>query len=250
MNFRIHVEQAEFEGRRFPRLGGVLVQLGLDLVDDLFDARRVNASVGHQLLDRLLGDRAAERVEARQDDRAWGVVDNQFDARRLLQRANVAAFAADDSPLQIVAREVHHGDGGFNGVLRRAALNRLRDDLLRFFGRHFAGLGLQPLDEVGGISTRVLLDLFDDQLFGFVRRQPGDALQRIVMLAGECVTPCPIRCERAFQLGDGVLALAQLEVRLRGRPIMFGEFLRALCELPFNGGQFLAPRAGLPLCGL
>ena len=57
----MQIVEAELEGDRRAFLAHRLVGLVLDLLDDLFDARRVNAAVGDQALDRLLGDLAAVR---------------------------------------------------------------------------------------------------------------------------------------------------------------------------------------------
>ena len=90
----------------------------------------MDAAVGDQPLDRLARDLAAERIEAREDDRARRVVDDQIDAGRQLERADVAPLAADDAPLQVVARQIDDRDGGLDGVLGGAALDGVGDDLL------------------------------------------------------------------------------------------------------------------------
>ena len=76
----MQIEEPELEGRGLAFLADGLLHLGLDLLDDLLDARRVDAAVGDQPLDRLARDFAAERIEAREDDRARRVVDDQLDA--------------------------------------------------------------------------------------------------------------------------------------------------------------------------
>ena len=83
----------------------------------------------------------AIQVEARQDDRARRVVDNEIDPRGLFERANVTSFAADDAPLQIVARQVHDRDRRLRGVLGGAALNGFGDVLARLRGGLLAGFG-------------------------------------------------------------------------------------------------------------
>jgi len=47
-----------------------------------------------------------------------------------------------------------------------------------------ARLGVEPFEQVGRIVPRVGFDLLDQQLFGFVGRQAGDALE-LVLLAGD-----------------------------------------------------------------
>ena len=115
----MEVVEAELEGRGLAFLADRLLHLRLDLLDDLLDARRMDAAVGDQPLDRLARDLAAERIEAREDDRAGRVVDDQLDAGRLLERADVAPLAADDPPLHVVAREIDDRDGGLDRVSRR-----------------------------------------------------------------------------------------------------------------------------------
>ena len=109
----------------------------------------MDAAVRDQPFDCLAGDLAAERIEAREDDGAGRVVDDQLDARGGLERADVAALAPDDAPLHVVARQVHDRDGRLDRVLGRAPLNRVGDDLLRLRGRGLARLGFEPLDQVG-----------------------------------------------------------------------------------------------------
>ena len=55
-------------------------------------------------------DLAADRVEAGQQHRLGGVVDDQVDAGHRLERADVAALAADDPALHLVAGQVQHAD--------------------------------------------------------------------------------------------------------------------------------------------
>ena len=130
-HFGMEVVEPELEGGRLAFAADGLLHLGLDLLDDLLDPGRVDAAVGDQPLDRLAGDLAAERIEAREDDRARRVVDDQLDAGRGLERADVAPLAADDPPLQVVARQIDDRDGRFDGVLGGAALDGVGDDLLR-----------------------------------------------------------------------------------------------------------------------
>jgi len=63
----MQVVQPELEGHRGRFLAQSIRRFFLTL-DDFLDARRVNAAVGDQALDRLLGDLAAVGIEAREDD--------------------------------------------------------------------------------------------------------------------------------------------------------------------------------------
>ena len=88
----VQIVQAELEGDRRAFLAHRIVGFVLHFLDDFLDARRMDAAVGDQPLDRLLGDLAAIRIEAGQDDRAGRVVDDQVDAGGELERADVAAL--------------------------------------------------------------------------------------------------------------------------------------------------------------
>ena len=190
----MQIVQAELEGDGRAFLAHRLVGLVLHLLDDLLDARRVNAAVGDQPFDRLLGDLAAVGIEARQDDGAGRVVDDQVDAGGELERADVAALAADDASLEVVARQIDDRHGRFDGVLGGAALDGLGDVVLGAVDGRFARLGVEPLQQVGGVVARLALDLLDQQLLGLVGGQAGDALELVLLLGDELlVLPRPRR---------------------------------------------------------
>ena len=176
-DFGMEVEEAELERRGLAVLADRVLHLGLDLLDDLLDAGRVDAAVGDEALDRLARDLAAERIEAREDDRAGRVVDDQLDAGGGLEGADVAALAADDAALEVVARQVDDRHRRLDGVLGGAALDGVGDDLLRAHGGGLARLGFEALDEVGGVAAGVCLDLLEQELAGLVGGEAGDALR-------------------------------------------------------------------------
>jgi hypothetical protein len=101
--------QAEVEHRLLAGLAAHLVDVLLGLLHHLLDAGRVDAAVGDQRADRQPRDLAAHRVEARDRDRLGGVVDDHVDAGGGLERADVAALAADQPALHVVGRQRHHG---------------------------------------------------------------------------------------------------------------------------------------------
>ena len=145
----------------------------------------MDAAVGDQPLDRLLGDLAAVRIEAGEDDRARRVVDDQVDAGGELERPDVAPLTADDAALEIVARQIDDRDGRFDGVFGAAALDRFGDVLLGAVDGRLARLGVEPLQQVGGVVPRVAFDLLDQQLLRFVGGQAGDALELVLLLGDE-----------------------------------------------------------------
>ena len=85
----------------------------------------------------------------------------EVDAGRQLERADVASLAADDAALEIVARQVDDRHGRFDGVLGGRALNGLGDVLLGPVGGRLARLGVEALQQVGGVVPGVAFDLLD-----------------------------------------------------------------------------------------
>ena len=112
-------------------LGGPLAE-HLDLVAGplvgLLDAVRVDPAVLDQHFQGDPADLPADRVEARQQHRFRGVVDDDVDAGHGLEGADVAALAADDPALDLVGGQVHDGDHGLRGLVGGDPLDRLGDD--------------------------------------------------------------------------------------------------------------------------
>src|SRR3954463_893374 len=92
----MQVVEAQLKGCRFSLLADRFLHLGFDFLDDFFNASGMDSAVSNQALDRLARDFTPQWIEAGQDDRSRRVVDDQLDAGRCLERANVASFAADD----------------------------------------------------------------------------------------------------------------------------------------------------------
>src|SRR5205814_112041 len=87
--------------------------------------------VGEWLADGVQ-NRAAlphHRVEAGEQHGFGGVVDDQVDAGRGLERADVAALTADDPALHVVAGQVKHGHDRLGRLLARHPLDGHRHDL-------------------------------------------------------------------------------------------------------------------------
>src|SRR4249919_3313422 len=102
----MQIVEAELERDRSALLAHRLVGLLFDLRDHFLNPRGMNAAVGDQPLDGLLGDLPTVGIEARQDDGPWRIVDNQIDAGGELERPDVATLTADDASLEIVARQI------------------------------------------------------------------------------------------------------------------------------------------------
>jgi hypothetical protein len=97
----------------------------------------MDATIGDEALDGLFGDLAA--VGSKPDTMmALGVVDDEIDAGRQLERTD-ASFAADDAAFEIVA-EIDHRDGGLDRVLAALRWNGLGNAVLGAVDGRFARL--------------------------------------------------------------------------------------------------------------
>ena len=116
---RVQVGDPDVEQRV---LGGPLAER-IDLVAGalvgLLDAVRVDPAVLDQHLQGDPADLAPDRVEAGQQHGFRGVVDDHVDAGDGLERADVAALAADDPALDLVGRQVHDRDHRLRGLVAR-----------------------------------------------------------------------------------------------------------------------------------
>src|SRR5262249_2005512 len=176
-DLRVEVVEPELEGGRLAVAPDRFLHLDFHFLDDLFDPRGVDAAVGDEPRDGLPRDLPPERIERPEDDGARRVVDDGLDARGLFERADVAPFAADDASFHVVAGEVDDRHRRLDGVLGGAALDGVGDDLLGALAGGLARLGFEPLDEVGRVAPRVGLDLPEQDLARFLRREARDALQ-------------------------------------------------------------------------
>ena len=134
-----------------------------------------------------LGDLPAERVEAGDDDRLRGVVHDEVDAGRHLERADVAPLAADDPALHVVRRQVHDRHGGLHRVVGREPLDGRREDLARLALGALARLLLEPHRDQGGLAAGVLLHLGEEPLLGLLGGEARDPLEVPALLVDQRV---------------------------------------------------------------
>ena len=124
----------------------------------LLDAVRVDPAVLDQHLQGDPADLPADRVEAGQQHRLRGVVDDDVDAGDGLEGADVAALAADDPALDLVGGQVHDRDDGLRGLVGRHPLDRLGDDRPGpLLGGSSAASRLDPADHHGRVAADRLL---------------------------------------------------------------------------------------------
>ena len=113
---------AEIDGSPFSCFNDLLFDLFLYLIDNLFDAGRVNASVLNEPLERSLGNHLADRVEAADHHRFGCVVNNDIHPSQGFQSTDVAAFAPDDAALHLLVRQAHRRHRDFGGHFSGDAL--------------------------------------------------------------------------------------------------------------------------------
>ena len=193
------------------------IDLGARLGHDLLDPAGVDPAVAHQLRERDPGDLAADRVEAREDDRLRRVVDDQVDPGGLLERADVAALAADDPALHLVVRQVDDGHGVLRGVVRGDALHRGQDDVAGLLRGLLAGPPLDRAGELDGVVLGLLADGLEEHALGVLGGHAADLLEGDDALLVELL--------------ELVAALVELDLLLEELPIPLLEHVRALVEL-------------------
>ncbi len=200
----------------------------------------MDAAVGDELGDGEPGDLAADRVEARQDDRLGRVVDDQVDPGRLLEGPDVAALAADDPALHLVRRQVHDRDRVLGGVVRGHALHRGDDDVAGLVLGLLARRSLDGPGDLDRVVLGLLADGLDEDGLGVLGRHARDALERDDLLAvgaGELLAG----------LVELALALEELAIALLEHVGPLVELLVALQEPALEPGELGAPGAGLLL---
>ena len=174
---------AQVDRRALAHLDDLLLDLFLDLGHHFLDAGGVDAAVGDELVQGQTRDLAAHGIESRKDDRLGGVIDDDLDARRGLQGADVAALAADDAALDLVALDVEDRHGVFDGRFGRHALDRRHDDALGLFrGRHLR-LFDRLVDVGGGFGLGLGLHVLDQDVLGILRAHARDLFQTHVLFA-------------------------------------------------------------------
>ena len=183
-------------------------------------------------------DLAANRVVARDYDRLRRVVDDDIDAGGGLDRADVAAFAADDAALHLVVGQRDYRDGALGDELARQPLDRDRDDAFGAAVGLLARLFLDDSDVLGGVGARLADHLVHQRALGFLARQAGDGFELGARLVD-------MRLQYFFLVGETFLARAQTLIA----PIEIGfaplECFLALFESLLARFEFLFDRGNL-----
>ena len=127
---RVQVGDADLGHRVLRGPEALRLDLALAALVHLFDPGGMDPPVLDQLDQGQPRRLAPHRVEAGQQHRLRGVVDHHVDAGDLLEGPDVAALAADDAALHLVAGQVHGGHDRFRGLLGGDALDGADHDVL------------------------------------------------------------------------------------------------------------------------
>ena len=175
----VQADHVRLERRLFAQPMNMTIHVFMGLLDDLLDPRRVDSAVLDQLLERQLGDLAANAVESRDDDDAGRVVDDHVDAGRFLERANVAPLAADDAALHVVVGDVDRAHRHFRRVRRRVPLNRRGEDLAGLLQAAFLRQCRVFEHPISHLGRQLGFDSLQQELARLFRRHPRDARERL-----------------------------------------------------------------------
>ena len=110
------------------------------------------------------------------------VVDDEVDAGEMLERADVAALAADDAALHVVGRELDDGDRRLGGVARGDALQGVGDEVACAPLRLRPRLLLEHPHAAAEVVADELLASLEQMRLRLLLRHAGDALQRRLLV--------------------------------------------------------------------
>src|SRR4051794_9372445 len=192
------------------------------LVVRLFDPRRVDPPVLEQPLERQPCDLAAYAVEAGENHRSWGVIDDEVDPGEHLERSDVAPLAADDAPLEVVGLEAHHRDRRLRRLCPGEPLHAGGEDVPRATVGLAARLFLDLVHELGAVVAQLVLELLQQDLARLPRAQARYALELTDLLAlgGLELLRLGIQVARAV-LQRALAATRFLQAHLEG--LLFGD---------------------------
>ncbi len=141
------------------------------LFQHFLDMRRVDTSIEHQLGERALGNLTPHRIETRDGDCFWGVVDDDIDAGCLFEGVNIAPVAPDDASFHLIGWQGNDRSGHLANMLGGKPLDGSRDDLACLAITFFPGFRLHLADDARHIVARVFFNLSQQDAAGFFQAQ-------------------------------------------------------------------------------
>src|SRR5437867_4368819 len=122
-DFEVHRGQAGLMNRFLAQAHNRFVHLRIDLSDNFFDARRMDAPIGDETNHGFPSNFAPHGIKAGEQHRTWGVINQDGHAGSSFEGANIASLTANNAAFDFVALEGNGGGSVFESVLARVALN-------------------------------------------------------------------------------------------------------------------------------
>src|SRR5437588_4335634 len=116
-------------------------------------------------------------VERADDDDSRRVVYDHVHTGEFLKRADIAAFAADDSSFHVVAGDIDRADGCVRRVLGGVAMDARRQDLTSLLFTRGADGSLVLLDPTGYFVGEQLLQPLQKHAFRLLAVEAGDLVK-------------------------------------------------------------------------
>ena len=144
----------------------------------------MDAAIRHQTFHRDAGDFAADGIKARNDNGFRRVVDQDVDARGGFDRADVAAFAADDAAFHVFVGQRDRRRRAFIGAVAGVALHGVHHDLLRIRLELLLVLLLETADQRAAVLFQTFLQTRQQNVPRLVLRHARNAFQFLQLLLG------------------------------------------------------------------
>ena len=170
----------------------------------------MNAPVENQPLHRFARNFAPHRVETGQHDRVGRVVDEHRDPRGRFEGANIAPFAADDPPFDVVTLQRHCGRGCFKSVFASVPLDGQTDHAAGLIFRLQLGFLQNVPRQIGRVPQRFLFNFFQEQPAGLGFAQMGKFLELFLAQPGKPDQLVAFGFDRAFLFFQILLLVAQI----------------------------------------
>jgi hypothetical protein len=185
--FPVRAVKADLQQSVLSHFDQLFLQLGADLLHDLLDARRMDAPVGDEALQRDARHFAAEGVERGEDHRLGGVINDHIHAGGSFEGADVPPLPADDPAFHLVTLNVQDADGGFDRMVGGRALDGLDDELLGFLLRLVPGFFADLLQHQRRFGLHLVRQVLHEHPLCFIARESGGPFEPLVLFREQAV---------------------------------------------------------------
>ena len=200
----------------------------------------MNAPVENQPLHRFACNFAPHRVETGQHDRVGRVVDEHRDPRGRFEGADIAPFAADDPPFDVVTLQRHCGRGCFKSVFACVPLDGQTDQATGLIFRLQLGFLQNVPRQIRRVPQRFLFNFFQEQPAGLGFAQMGKFLELFLPEFGQPDQFVPLGLDRGLLIPQLLQIIAQILFPL-GQTLQLAIDQRfALGQTLFEVGEFAA----------